>query len=92
MAGNVQDFEIVGMQDFEDWDDVGLNVPRPPDLVQLYRDFSQHIKPGNGESSEVECQVDFIDKAMEKEREEFTKLKEQLVLKHKHFIVVFSSW
>ncbi|XP_031440200.1 RAB11-binding protein RELCH homolog isoform X3 [Clupea harengus] len=24
-------------QDFELWDDVGLNIPKPPDLVQLYR-------------------------------------------------------
>ncbi|CAG0880481.1 unnamed protein product [Darwinula stevensoni] len=26
-------------QDFEDWDDVGLNVPQPPELVVLYRDY-----------------------------------------------------
>uniref|UniRef100_A0A8C4PZK3 RAB11 binding and LisH domain, coiled-coil and HEAT repeat containing n=1 Tax=Eptatretus burgeri TaxID=7764 RepID=A0A8C4PZK3_EPTBU len=25
-------------QDFEDWDDVGLNLPKPPALLQLYRD------------------------------------------------------
>ncbi|XP_056868999.1 RAB11-binding protein RELCH homolog isoform X7 [Takifugu flavidus] len=24
-------------QDFELWDDVGLNIPKPPDLLQLYR-------------------------------------------------------
>lgn len=26
-----------GFQDFELWDDVGLNIPKPPDLLQLYR-------------------------------------------------------
>ncbi|XP_063779056.1 RAB11-binding protein RELCH isoform X2 [Pseudophryne corroboree] len=26
-------------QDFEMWDDVGLNIPKPPDLLQLYRSF-----------------------------------------------------
>lgn len=26
-------------QDFESWDDVGLNVPKPPDLVQLFRNY-----------------------------------------------------
>ncbi|KAM9827550.1 RAB11-binding protein RELCH homolog isoform 1-T1 [Neosynchiropus ocellatus] len=26
-----------GDQDFELWDDVGLNIPKPPDLLQLYR-------------------------------------------------------
>ncbi|XP_075226057.1 RAB11-binding protein RELCH homolog [Lycorma delicatula] len=25
-------------QDFEDWDDVGLNIPKPAELLQLYRD------------------------------------------------------
>ncbi|XP_030059094.1 RAB11-binding protein RELCH isoform X2 [Microcaecilia unicolor] len=29
-------------QDFELWDDVGLNIPKPPDLLQLYRDFGIH--------------------------------------------------
>jgi len=26
-------------QDFESWDDVGLNVPKPPDLLKLFRNF-----------------------------------------------------
>ena len=26
-------------QDFESWDDVGLNVPKPPDLVKLFRNY-----------------------------------------------------
>ncbi|XP_012581378.1 PREDICTED: lisH domain and HEAT repeat-containing protein KIAA1468 homolog isoform X2 [Condylura cristata] len=29
-------------QDFELWDDVGLNIPKPPDLLQLYRDVGNH--------------------------------------------------
>ncbi|XP_077125854.1 RAB11-binding protein RELCH isoform X4 [Ranitomeya variabilis] len=29
-------------QDFELWDDVGLNIPKPPDLLQLYRNFGSH--------------------------------------------------
>ncbi|KAM4705579.1 RAB11-binding protein RELCH isoform 1-T1 [Rhinophrynus dorsalis] len=29
-------------QDFELWDDVGLNIPKPPDLLQIYRDFGNH--------------------------------------------------
>lgn len=27
----------IHLQDFELWDDVGLNIPKPPDLLQLYR-------------------------------------------------------
>ncbi|XP_069885104.1 RAB11-binding protein RELCH isoform X4 [Dipodomys merriami] len=33
-------------QDFELWDDVGLNIPKPPDLLQLYRDFGNHQVAG----------------------------------------------
>ncbi|XP_040334569.1 RAB11-binding protein RELCH isoform X7 [Herpailurus yagouaroundi] len=33
-------------QDFELWDDVGLNIPKPPDLLQLYRDFGNHQVTG----------------------------------------------
>uniref|UniRef100_UPI00398F2259 RAB11-binding protein RELCH homolog isoform X2 n=1 Tax=Pristiophorus japonicus TaxID=55135 RepID=UPI00398F2259 len=29
-------------QDFELWDDVGLNIPKPPDLLQLYRECGSH--------------------------------------------------
>ncbi|XP_069469768.1 RAB11-binding protein RELCH isoform X3 [Ambystoma mexicanum] len=29
-------------QDYELWDDVGLNIPKPPDVLQLYRDFGNH--------------------------------------------------
>ena len=27
-------------QDFDDWDDVGLNSPKPPALLQLFRNYS----------------------------------------------------
>lgn len=30
-------FHFFYRQDFELWDDVGLNIPKPPDLLQLYR-------------------------------------------------------
>uniref|UniRef100_A0A8C5PZ53 RAB11 binding and LisH domain, coiled-coil and HEAT repeat containing n=1 Tax=Leptobrachium leishanense TaxID=445787 RepID=A0A8C5PZ53_9ANUR len=29
-------------QDFELWDDVGLNIPKPPDLLQIYRNYGNH--------------------------------------------------
>ncbi|XP_069046960.1 RAB11-binding protein RELCH homolog isoform X2 [Lepisosteus oculatus] len=32
-------------QDFELWDDVGLNVPKPPDLLQLYRSCGASLAP-----------------------------------------------
>ncbi|XP_071495307.1 RAB11-binding protein RELCH homolog [Diadema antillarum] len=47
-------------QDFDDWDDVGLNTPRPPDLLHLYRDYSRHVivRP---ETREFGCGEDSID-------------------------------
>ncbi|XP_063951492.1 RAB11-binding protein RELCH-like isoform X1 [Lytechinus pictus] len=47
-------------QDFDDWDDVGLNTPHPPDLLHLYRDYSRHVivKP---EMKDVGCGEDSID-------------------------------
>jgi hypothetical protein len=38
-------------QDYDDWDDVGLNIPRPPELPQLYRVTHK-------ETSEVYCQTE----------------------------------
>nr|CAB3258802.1 lisH domain and HEAT repeat-containing protein KIAA1468 [Phallusia mammillata] len=32
-------------QDFEDWHDVGLNTAKPPGLLNLYRDFNNHVIP-----------------------------------------------
>jgi hypothetical protein len=32
-------------EDFEDWDSIGLNVSKPPNLLRLYRDFKRHVTP-----------------------------------------------
>ncbi|KAJ8413477.1 hypothetical protein AAFF_G00094730 [Aldrovandia affinis] len=32
-------------QDFELWDDVGLNIPKPPDLLHLYRNCGTSLTP-----------------------------------------------
>lgn len=55
-------------QDFDDWDDVGLNTPHPPDLLHLYRDFSRHVivKP---ETKDVGCGEDRIDEEDEEEEQ-----------------------
>lgn len=47
-------------QDFEDWDDVGLNIPKPPDILHLYRDFGKH-------HHEVAPAVDHCDAAVQTE-------------------------
>ncbi|CAC5412344.1 RAB11-binding protein RELCH,RAB11-binding protein RELCH homolog [Mytilus coruscus] len=47
-------------QDFEVWDDVGLNIARPPDLLHLYKDFGSHTAP-LVETCSVGCMVCFED-------------------------------
>ena len=43
-------------QDFEDWDDVRLNIPKPAELLQLYRDAMKH--PNSCVSDDNSTQTD----------------------------------
>ena len=45
------------VQDFDDWDDVGLNLPKPASMLHLYREFSQHVTPAV-QSHDFGCSVD----------------------------------
>ncbi|KAJ0059641.1 hypothetical protein NL108_009148 [Boleophthalmus pectinirostris] len=47
-------------QDFELWDDVGLNIPKPPDLLQLYRNCGAP-SPLSRDTVDVAVEVDFGD-------------------------------
>ncbi|XP_022622016.1 lisH domain and HEAT repeat-containing protein KIAA1468 homolog isoform X2 [Seriola dumerili] len=47
-------------QDFELWDDVGLNIPKPPDLLQLYRNCGTPL-PSPRNTMDVSVGVDFGD-------------------------------
>ncbi|XP_071451362.1 RAB11-binding protein RELCH homolog [Hetaerina americana] len=42
-------------QDFEDWDDVGLNIPKPPELLFLYRESSRQWS--SDMKSDIGCQT-----------------------------------
>ncbi|KAM7370023.1 hypothetical protein PAMP_011309 [Pampus punctatissimus] len=44
-------------QDFELWDDVGLNIPKPPDLLQLYRNCGTSL-PSPRDTADVAVGVD----------------------------------
>ncbi|XP_055086303.1 RAB11-binding protein RELCH homolog isoform X6 [Periophthalmus magnuspinnatus] len=48
------------IQDFEVWDDVGLNIPKPPDLLQLYRNCGAP-SPLSRDMVDVAVEVDFGD-------------------------------
>ncbi|KAM8881921.1 RAB11-binding protein RELCH homolog isoform 1-T1 [Synchiropus picturatus] len=49
-----------GDQDFELWDDVGLNIPKPPDLLQLYRNCGTPL-PSPRETVDVAVEAGFED-------------------------------
>ncbi|KAM6971673.1 RAB11-binding protein RELCH homolog isoform 2-T3 [Tautogolabrus adspersus] len=49
-------------QDFELWDDVGLNIPKPPDLLQLYRNCGTPL-PSPRDTVDVSVGVEFGDLA-----------------------------
>lgn len=61
-------FFLNSFQDFDDWDDVGLNVPRPPDLFHLYRDYGKHVIPPK-EMVDVGCGEDTVEEAQPEEAE-----------------------
>ncbi|GIY63229.1 RAB11-binding protein RELCH homolog [Caerostris darwini] len=50
-------------QDFEDWDDVGLNIPKPQNLLQLYRNYGRYMYLNN-EVANKEIQTDAIPTAV----------------------------
>ncbi len=49
--------DILFLQDFELWDDVGLNIPKPPDLLQLYRNCGNSL-PLHRDTVDVAVNVD----------------------------------
>lgn len=65
---HIDALNLIFTQDFDDWDDVGLNTPHPPDLLHLYRDFSRHVivKP---ETKDVGCGEDRIDEEDDEEEQ-----------------------
>ncbi|KAJ1529728.1 hypothetical protein ONE63_006481 [Megalurothrips usitatus] len=48
-------------QDFEDWDDVGLNIPKPAELLQLYRDYMRQTGFLKPPGAEVSCQTEHVE-------------------------------
>uniref|UniRef100_K1PHE9 Uncharacterized protein n=1 Tax=Magallana gigas TaxID=29159 RepID=K1PHE9_MAGGI len=64
-------------QDFEDWDDVGLNMARPPSLLHLYKDYGNHATPVMS-TEDFHCQVELEREEDQKVWEEWTDLKSQL--------------
>lgn len=64
-------------QDFEDWQDVGLNIPKPAELLQIYREYMRANGYDKPPSVNVAIQTDFIDE-IEEQKNEFQEMAEQI--------------
>jgi len=53
-------------------------MPRPPDLLHLYKDYGSHVIE-TAETISVECWVNMEDERITELEEEWNSLKEQLV-------------
>lgn len=69
-------------QDFDDWDDVGLNISKPPELLHLYR---EGLKQSGQNGISVSTQTDFIhdiekEELIKEQEFEIEKLKSKLYI------------
>ncbi|XP_021937822.1 lisH domain and HEAT repeat-containing protein KIAA1468-like isoform X2 [Zootermopsis nevadensis] len=56
-------------QDFEDWDDVGLNIPKPAELLSLYRDFMRQSGHVRLPCQHIASQTDWLAEDLKKDAE-----------------------
>ncbi|XP_011647982.1 lisH domain and HEAT repeat-containing protein KIAA1468 homolog isoform X1 [Pogonomyrmex barbatus] len=65
-------------QDFEDWQDVGLNIPKPAQLLQIYREYMRANGYDKPPSVNIAMQTDFIVEDVEEQKNEFQEMAEQV--------------
>ncbi|CAK9833252.1 RAB11-binding protein RELCH, partial [Anthophora retusa] len=61
-------------QDFEDWQDVGLNIPKPAELLQIYREYMRANGYDKLPSVSVGVQTDFCEIESEVEKDKFKEM------------------
>ncbi|XP_076170747.1 RAB11-binding protein RELCH homolog isoform X1 [Ptiloglossa arizonensis] len=65
-------------QDFEDWQDVGLNIPKPAELLQIYREYMRANGYDKSPSASVSVQTDFCVEESETEKAEFKQMVKEI--------------
>ncbi|KYM80526.1 hypothetical protein ALC53_09076 [Atta colombica] len=65
-------------QDFEDWQDVGLNIPKPTELLQIYREYMRANGYDKLPSISVAMQTDFVIEDVEEQKDESLEMAEQI--------------
>lgn len=76
-------------QDFEDWQDVGLNIPKPAELLQIYREYMKANGYDKSSSISVGVQTDFCEKLKaETEKDEFKEMVCENYIYNKFYILL----
>ncbi|TGZ38313.1 RAB11-binding protein RELCH homolog isoform X1 [Temnothorax longispinosus] len=65
-------------QDFEDWQEVGLNIPKPTELLQIYREHMRANGYDKPPSASVAVQTDFVVEDVEEQKDESRETEEQI--------------
>lgn len=66
-------------QDFEDWQDVGLNIPKPTELLQIYREYMRANGYDKPLSTNVAVQTDFVVENVEEQKDESQEESQEMV-------------
>lgn len=61
-------------QDFEDWQDVGLNIPKPAEVLQIYREYMKANGYDKPPSTNVAVQTDFLAEEVEEQKSELQEM------------------
>ncbi|XP_070166057.1 RAB11-binding protein RELCH homolog [Polyergus mexicanus] len=75
-------------QDFEDWQDVGLDIPKPTKLLQIYRDHMRANGYDKSPSVSVAVQTDFVVEEVEEQKDESQEMVEQIERLQQQIIVL----
>lgn len=76
-------------QDFEDWQDVGLNIPKPAELLQIYREYMRTNGYDKSSFVNVGVQTDFCEKSeVEIEKDEFKEMVCKNYIYNKFYILL----
>lgn len=57
-------------QDFEDWQDVGLDIPKPTKLLQIYREHMRANGYDKSPSVSIAVQTDFVVEEVEEQKDD----------------------
>lgn len=74
-------------QDFEDWQDVGLDIPKPTKLLQMYREHMRANGHDKSPSVSIAVQTDFVEE-VEEQKDDSQEMVEQIERLQQQIIIL----